>query len=44
MKKLENKTAIITVGAGAIGKATARKFLSHGAKVVLVGRNGRWPG
>lgn len=39
MKKLENKVAVVTGGAGSIGRTTAELFLDEGAKVLLVDLN-----
>ena len=39
MKKLDNKVAIITGGAGGIGKATAIEFLNEGSDVLLFDLN-----
>ncbi|SHG73377.1 SDR family NAD(P)-dependent oxidoreductase [Flagellimonas flava] len=39
MKKLENKVAVVTGATSGIGLATAKKYLSEGAKVVLTGRS-----
>jgi len=39
MKKLENRTALITGGNSGIGFATAKEFIQQGAKVIITGRN-----
>ncbi|MFD0749820.1 SDR family oxidoreductase [Mucilaginibacter calamicampi] len=39
MKKLANKTAIITGGNSGIGFATAQEFIAQGAKVIITGRS-----
>ena len=37
--RLKNRVAIITGATGDIGRSTAKKFLSEGAKVMLAGRS-----
>jgi NAD(P)-dependent dehydrogenase (short-subunit alcohol dehydrogenase family) len=39
MKKLENKTAVVTGGSSGIGLATAKELIEQGAKIIITGRN-----
>ena len=39
MKKLKNKTAIITGSTSGIGEGTAKRFAKEGANLILSGRN-----
>ena len=39
MKRFENKTVVVTGASSGIGEATARRFASEGARVVLVARS-----
>lgn len=38
MRKLENKTALVTGATSGIGKAAAADFITNGAKVIITGR------
>ncbi|MET3578077.1 NAD(P)-dependent dehydrogenase (short-subunit alcohol dehydrogenase family) [Mesorhizobium robiniae] len=40
MKRFDEKSVLVTGGAGAIGSAAVRRFLDEGAKVAIVDRNG----
>ena len=39
MRRLENKVAIVTGGAGGIGSATAQRLTAEGARVVVADIN-----
>lgn len=39
MAKLADKVAVVTGGGSGVGKAVARLFLSHGARVLIAGRD-----
>jgi len=39
MNKLDNKIAVVTGGSSGIGLATAHRFITDGAQVVITGRN-----